>query len=197
MGKKCECCGEEFSHAPRHPSQRFCSERCQKTALRRSNPERSRKYTRTYQARHPERAKDAAARWRQSNPGWWRKYAGTPQRREQQAAYHQEHRAERREQRRARYAENPEKHIQWSRAYQAKKAGAYTEPVDYAAVVVRDRGLCGVCHRRVKRVEQGFDHIVPISLGGAHTEANIQLTHRVCNSRRGAGRIPAQLPLPL
>jgi 5-methylcytosine-specific restriction endonuclease McrA len=31
-----------------------------------------------------------------------------------------------------------------------------------------------------------MDHIVPFAAGGTHEPANVQLAHRVCNSRKGA-----------
>jgi 5-methylcytosine-specific restriction endonuclease McrA len=40
-----------------------------------------------------------------------------------------------------------------------------------------------------------LDHLIPLSKGGNHTSDNLALAHGRCNSRRGAGRIPAQLRL--
>lgn len=40
-----------------------------------------------------------------------------------------------------------------------------------------------------------MDHLVPLSKGGDHSWENVALAHRSCNSKRGAGRLPAQLRL--
>lgn len=63
----------------------------------------------------------------------------------------------------------------------------------------RDRGVCGICGGKCDYedyiVKNGvvvtgdyypsIDHINPVSKGGSHTWDNIQLAHRVCNSRKG------------
>lgn len=69
--------------------------------------------------------------------------------------------------------------------------------VDLGAVVRRDQGRCGICHKRVAPSDKSFDHIIPLSKGGMHNEANLQLSHKRCNSRRGAGCLPAQMRLEL
>jgi 5-methylcytosine-specific restriction endonuclease McrA len=35
-----------------------------------------------------------------------------------------------------------------------------------------------------------LDHIIPVSLGGSHTRANVRCAHYSCNSRRGARDVP-------
>lgn len=60
-------------------------------------------------------------------------------------------------------------------------------------VLARDRYMCGICKKRVTRSELEFDHILPISLGGSHTESNLQVAHSKCNRKRGPGRLPAQM----
>ena len=43
--KTCQICGAEFTPKPRHPTQKYCSLRCQKKAAKRRNSRRSRVYT--------------------------------------------------------------------------------------------------------------------------------------------------------
>lgn len=53
------------------------------------------------------------------------------------------------------------------------------------AVSVRDAGRC----RRCGATEQlHFDHVIPVSRGGANTVANIQLLCGACNRAKGARR---------
>jgi hypothetical protein len=59
----------------------------------------------------------------------------------------------------------------------------------------RDGWRCHICTRSVTREQASADHLVPFSDGGDGSALNIRLAHRVCNSRRGSGRLPAQLLL--
>jgi 5-methylcytosine-specific restriction endonuclease McrA len=47
----------------------------------------------------------------------------------------------------------------------------------------RDAGRCVKCGSR-RRLE--FDHVIPVSLGGANTSRNLQLLCEVCNREKGA-----------
>ena len=64
----------------------------------------------------------------------------------------------------------------------------YVESVNYDALHKRDCGICKICGLPVldKGVDDywsgSIDHIVPLSLGGEHSMANCQLSHRICNS---------------
>jgi hypothetical protein len=49
------------------------------------------------------------------------------------------------------------------------------------AVWQRDQGQCARCGRRDKLE---FDHIVPVSRGGANTERNIELLCELCNRQK-------------
>lgn len=59
----------------------------------------------------------------------------------------------------------------------------------------RDRQTCHICKKLVERRDASADHLVPVIFGGSNRESNLALAHRRCNSRRNAGRIPAQLRL--
>lgn len=68
-----------------------------------------------------------------------------------------------------------------------------SEPYALAEIAKRDGYRCGLCG---KRVAMGLavpypdaptiDHIVPISVSGDDTRANVQLAHFLCNSMAGA-----------
>lgn len=56
----------------------------------------------------------------------------------------------------------------------------------------RDQGVCGICGTRVDATVKwpdpssaSVDHIVPLSLGGRHDGANMQLAHLGCNLAKG------------
>jgi 5-methylcytosine-specific restriction endonuclease McrA len=79
----------------------------------------------------------------------------------------------------------------------ARKRNATIGIIDYGAIVQRCKGRCQICGKKVRRVDFSFDHIIPLSRGGPHSQENLQLAHNVCNSRRGTGRLPAQVRLPI
>lgn len=76
--------------------------------------------------------------------------------------------------------------------WRAQRAGAYAEAVDRGAIFERDGGMCQICKKPV-RLDREFphplspslDHILPISKGGTHEPRNVQLTHWICNHRKG------------
>lgn len=51
------------------------------------------------------------------------------------------------------------------------------------AVWQRDSGRCVECGSQDKLE---FDHIIPVALGGANTDRNVQLLCQTCNRRKGA-----------
>lgn len=61
------------------------------------------------------------------------------------------------------------------------------EHVSYRRILERDVCFCGICGGILdtgilRNVH--FDHIVPLSKGGAHVESNIQISHPTCNMRK-------------
>lgn len=111
----------------------------------------------------------------------------------------------------ARYrAENPElcgERIRaWKRAHPERVIAAVEkrrvlmrtngawEDFTRAEIGERDGWVCGICTVAVDpslsypdQLSQSTDHIVPLSLGGEHTRANVRITHWICNVRRGIG----------
>jgi 5-methylcytosine-specific restriction endonuclease McrA len=66
-------------------------------------------------------------------------------------------------------------------------AAAFVEDVDPRIVFTRDKGICGICRSPVEPDSKWeVDHVMPISRGGAHSYANVQLTHRRCNRQKHA-----------
>lgn len=64
--------------------------------------------------------------------------------------------------------------------------GEAGEPVDLAAVIVRDRAICHICLGPVEPDELAFDHVVPLVLGGPHAVGNVKVAHARCNGEKGA-----------
>jgi 5-methylcytosine-specific restriction endonuclease McrA len=68
----------------------------------------------------------------------------------------------------------------------AARHGVPYEPVNRLRVFERDRWICGLCGEPVDREDASLDHVVPMSRGGAHSYANTQCSHLLCNIRKGA-----------
>lgn len=91
---------------------------------------------------------------------------------------------------------NPEK----KRAYDLKRY-ALTRGAEGAELFTldeifeRDGGVCHLCRKTVARSDASVDHLIPVSLGGPHTRANVGLAHRSCNSSKKAAPRGEQLRL--
>ena len=118
-----------------------------------------------------------------------------------QRKYKEEHKEERKAYFRHYYQEHKEEMMQKSNdrrlLRRAIKITGSGEPIDRVGLYQRDRGMCGICRKRVARSQMSIDHIVPISRGGTHTWDNVQLAHTECNRRRNDGLLPSQLHLNL
>lgn len=74
----------------------------------------------------------------------------------------------------------------------ALKRGSRIGRVSYIRIWQRDHGRCGLCRKRVTRQRMHYDHIIPLSRNGSHTETNIQLAHAHCNLSKHAKIIPQE-----
>lgn len=70
----------------------------------------------------------------------------------------------------------------------ARKLGqAHGEPVNYPAILERDGMTCHLCGDDIPSLDSlHFDHVIPLSKGGAHSMANIKPSHARCNLSKGA-----------
>ena len=70
----------------------------------------------------------------------------------------------------------------------ARLAQVETEDFTRQEIFLRDAAICGICGEFVDESNWHMDHIIPISKGGPHTRANVQVAHPRCNREKG-GRI--------
>lgn len=76
----------------------------------------------------------------------------------------------------------------------ALKKGASTgNRVVFSEICERDNWLCGICGDPVGRdvpwpdpLSPSLDHVIPLTKGGLHDPANVQLAHLRCNVSKGA-----------
>ncbi len=76
-----------------------------------------------------------------------------------------------------------------------KRRAGKIEPIDRDYVYKRDQGICSLCGRKVRKQDMSIDHIVPLSLGGAHCLTNVTLVHLQCNTRKRTRALPQQMYL--
>jgi 5-methylcytosine-specific restriction endonuclease McrA len=68
-----------------------------------------------------------------------------------------------------------------------KKNAPILEAIEHAVVFERDGGVCGICGVLVDPANWHLDHVIPLSRGGEHSYANVQVSHPTCNLSKGAG----------
>lgn len=132
-------------------------------------------------------------RHKQEQPDYFREhYAKNKEKRKRQASEWYHANSERALANRKEYvAANRDKARIWGRksanTRRALTKQVFIEVVDPRVVFERDKGQCGICMKVVDVNSQWeVDHIVPISKGGTHCYANVQLAHRRCNRSKGA-----------
>jgi Restriction endonuclease len=82
----------------------------------------------------------------------------------------------------------------------AQKVGVGCENFDREEIFKRDGYVCQACKRKTRpewdynhSLFPTLDHIVPLSLGGAHTRANTQCLCRGCNNKKSNTGVGDQL----
>lgn len=93
------------------------------------------------------------------------------------------------------YRRDPERFKELAYRRRARVAGVERQPYGRDEIFKRDSGICRGCGE-VLTHDYEIDHIVPISLGGVDTPANVQLMCPPCN-RRKAARLEGQIHLPV
>jgi 5-methylcytosine-specific restriction endonuclease McrA len=79
--------------------------------------------------------------------------------------------------------ENDRRHLA---NYRAQLANVYVEDVEPLVVLERDDNRCGICGGDVDPFNFHVDHVIPVSLGGEHSYANVQAAHPLCNQKKWA-----------
>jgi len=69
-------------------------------------------------------------------------------------------------------------------------------PLNRRNIFARDENRCQYCGRRFPSSELSIDHVIPTSMGGTTSWANVVCACTECNKRKG-GRTPAQAGMSL
>jgi 5-methylcytosine-specific restriction endonuclease McrA len=162
-------------------------------ANRVANPKKFREACAKWKSANPEKVKIAMAKWRDENPERVKAYS---------AAYRAANKDKIRDWRAAYHAENPEKGIARTAKWrannpEAKRIQEHTRRARKREIGGKlskglserlfklQRGKCACCG---KPLGDNFhlDHIMPLALGGANEDWNIQLLTRRCNAQKHA-----------
>ena len=66
------------------------------------------------------------------------------------------------------------------------KGAPVIERINRNRIIERDQSICHICGQKVEKADLTLDHVIPLARGGNHTEDNLKVAHRSCNSRKGA-----------
>jgi len=156
--KKCQC-----------DTDRYAKGGCKACALKRNtawanaNPNKARIYKATWASANPERNKAAKLAWTAAN---------LERKKVINAAWQKA---------------NPETRRAYGQNYRASKraSGGVLSQGLSAKLFKLQRGKCPCCNQSLG-ADFHLDHIIPIALGGANTDDNIQLLRQRCNNQKSA-----------
>ena len=148
-------------------------------AWRDANPERCSALGRAWIERNKERASAVRKSWKKANPQKVKAYKAKSR------------------------ALNPEKWKRWGQEWRAKRPGIKAIYQQNRLAKLRrnggvlssdirerlmenQRGICIACHRKLSQKTAHLDHVMPIALGGANEDWNVQLLCAPCNRKKHA-----------
>lgn len=139
-----------------------------------ANPEKAKAISAKWYAANPEKAKECCAKWAAAN-------------REKRRAYNAQWRMDNNGYGTAYRAANPEAgriHKQNRRARIRKNGGVLSKDLPERLFKLQ-RGKCACCGVKIDDVNH-LDHVIPVALGGANEDWNMQLLCPPCNLSKGA-----------
>lgn len=148
--------------------------------------QRGRAWARNNKEKHLE----ISRRWKKSNPTKVLKWKTSWRKRSKQSILKSEQKWRKNNPEKSRkiklryYSNNKEK---FRAAYHARRAreGTFSKE-DLEVRYQSQHGKCAYCKKKMAQKKMHVDHIIPIALGGSNYPANLQLTCRTCNLRKGA-----------
>ena len=106
--------------------------------------------------------------------------------------YYKDHEAGK-QKNRNQYRRNPDAAIAGAGRYRARKHSVTIENFKNIEIYERDKWICQLCGKSVNKhlkrpdpFSPSLDHIIPLSKDGTHERKNTQLTHLLCNFKKGA-----------
>lgn len=71
------------------------------------------------------------------------------------------------------------------RVRRARKNNVKIEQINFKIIMLKQDNTCVGCNTSFDLIKPTLDHIIPISKGGPHSQANTQFLCRPCNSSKG------------
>ena len=156
------------------------TEKCKSNmaAWRKANPEKAKSYSTAWKAANREKVNASSANRYAANPSKHNAVC-----RDWQAANHEKVKENNAKWR----AANPEAVRIYVQNYQARKraAGGRLSPGLAERLFKLQRGKCACCGKPLGD-DYHLDHIIPLALGGANEDVNIQLLRSECNQQKHA-----------
>jgi 5-methylcytosine-specific restriction endonuclease McrA len=87
--------------------------------------------------------------------------------------------------------ENPAKRRNWDHRRRVRMNAGFIEPVNIERIVMETE--CVYCGSEISPSTLHIDHVVPIALGGEHSERNLVASCRRCNTAKGSKPLAAWL----
>lgn len=160
----------------------------QSAAWRKNNPEKKKAYLKVWAKANAEKCRAAAKAYRDAN---------LEKAKLREAAYRKAHPEKHRARSKAYRKANLEKVKVTRKIYRALKYTSQVEAINEKVVFMRDGWKCQHCMKNVdKRLKRpnlmsaSLDHIVPLSKGGTHIYANVQLAHLACKFSKNVNVLP-------
>lgn len=163
-----------------------------------NNPDKVRAAKHRYYQRHKEEISDQRRAKRDELARYHRTYYAKNRDKENQRGrdYYAANKDRINARNRAHYHKDPLKHRTYWMRRRAMIRDRTAGHVDFTAILRRDGWVCHICGGLVAPGELSFDHIVPLSKGGQHSEENLAVAHLTCNKRKGARTDIASLAPP-
>ena len=162
--------------------------KARRKAYREANKIRISAGARAYNKANSERLNAQATAWQKANPEKVAKI---------KKAYRKANPEKVKAYNKAYWKANSDKNRQRSHKHRALKHATQIEPISEKQVYLRDGWKCQICHKRVNKKLKwphpmcaSLDHIIPLSKGGTHTYANVQLAHFGCNMSKHNNVLP-------
>jgi len=164
-----------------------------------SHKEERKQYSKAYRKSHKEQRNAYNRAWRKANPEKVKlsEIARSDKNKIRWTAYRKSNPAKIRGYRKTYIKGHLTKLREKNRKHRALKRTLQVQTINEKIIYLRDGWICQICKKRVdKRFKYpnpmcaSLDHIMPLSKGGTHIYANVQLAHFACNSGKCAKVLP-------
>lgn len=82
---------------------------------------------------------------------------------------------------------NPDRWAELNRENGSRRRTPDGAAIDYGLIIEEHGMTCHICGDAIPSMDGlHFDHVIPLSKGGPHSQENIKPSHALCNLRKGA-----------